>query len=96
MEYGLLVQYEFCTGCHTCEIACKKHHDLPEGQWGITPPIVPGKCPMCGAQNHESALACGLCGALIPRPPGWGGDTEGGPAGVDAKTSGASASRDYS
>ena len=23
-EYGLLIDYEFCTGCHTCEVACKK------------------------------------------------------------------------
>ena len=35
MTYGLLIHYEYCTGCHTCEIACKKQLDLPEGQWGI-------------------------------------------------------------
>lgn len=34
-KYGLLIQYEYCTGCHTCEVACKKAHDLPEGQYGI-------------------------------------------------------------
>lgn len=34
-RYGLLIDYEFCTGCHTCEIACKKELDLPAGQWGI-------------------------------------------------------------
>lgn len=34
-EYGLLIDYEFCTGCHTCEVACKKVHDLPIGQYGI-------------------------------------------------------------
>ena len=33
---GLLIDYEFCTGCHTCEVACKKEHDLPEGVYGIT------------------------------------------------------------
>lgn len=33
--YGLLIDYEFCTNCHTCEVACKKEHDLPVGQWGI-------------------------------------------------------------
>ena len=32
---GLLIDYEFCTGCHTCEVACKKVHDLPIGQYGI-------------------------------------------------------------
>ncbi|UWG98942.1 oxidoreductase [Dehalobacter sp. DCM] len=33
--FGLLINYEFCTGCHVCEIACKKELDLPVGQWGI-------------------------------------------------------------
>ena len=22
-QQGLLIDYEFCTGCHTCEMACK-------------------------------------------------------------------------
>lgn len=34
-KYGLLIDYEYCTGCHTCEIACKQEHDLPVGKWGI-------------------------------------------------------------
>ena len=32
---GILVNYEFCTGCHSCEVACKKHLGLPAGQHGI-------------------------------------------------------------
>ena len=32
---GLLIDYEFCTGCHTCEVACKQEHDFPVGKWGI-------------------------------------------------------------
>ena len=32
---GLLVNYEICTGCHSCEVACKKHLDLKEGEFGI-------------------------------------------------------------
>lgn len=34
-RYGILIDYEYCTGCHTCEIACKKELKLPKGQWGI-------------------------------------------------------------
>lgn len=34
-QYGLMINYDYCTGCHTCEVACKKVHDLPEGQYGI-------------------------------------------------------------
>jgi len=32
---GLLIDYEFCTGCHTCEMACKQEHELPVGKHGI-------------------------------------------------------------
>ena len=32
---GLLINYDFCTGCHSCEVACKKYLDLPEGEFGI-------------------------------------------------------------
>lgn len=32
---ALMIDYEFCTGCHSCEVSCKREHDLPEGQWGI-------------------------------------------------------------
>ena len=35
MRYGLLIDYEFCTGCHTCEVACKVEHGLDVGRWGI-------------------------------------------------------------
>lgn len=34
-EYGLLIDYEFCTDCHSCEVACKKELNLPTGQNGI-------------------------------------------------------------
>lgn len=32
---GLLIDYQFCTGCRTCEVACKKEHEYEVGQWGI-------------------------------------------------------------
>ena len=32
---GLLIQYEYCTGCHTCEVACKQEPTYPAGKWGI-------------------------------------------------------------
>lgn len=34
-QYGLLIDYEYCTGCHSCEVACKKEKDIPIGKWGI-------------------------------------------------------------
>lgn len=33
--YGLLIDYEYCTGCHTCEIACAQEYGWPAGMGGI-------------------------------------------------------------
>lgn len=33
--YGLLIDYEYCSGCQSCEVACKEEHNYPVGKWGI-------------------------------------------------------------
>ena len=32
---GLLIDYDYCTGCHTCEVACQQEHSYPAGEFGI-------------------------------------------------------------
>jgi len=32
---GLMIDYEYCTGCHSCEIACKQEHRYPAGRGGL-------------------------------------------------------------
>jgi Fe-S-cluster-containing dehydrogenase component len=32
---GLLIEYDFCTGCQTCAVACQQEHDFPAGKCGI-------------------------------------------------------------
>jgi Fe-S-cluster-containing dehydrogenase component len=32
---GLLIDYEYCTGCHACEIACAQEYNWPAGMGGI-------------------------------------------------------------
>lgn len=32
---GLLIQYDWCTGCYACEVACKQEHNFSEGIVGI-------------------------------------------------------------
>ena len=32
---GLLIEYEYCTGCHACEVACKQEHNYTGGVCGI-------------------------------------------------------------
>lgn len=35
MRNGILIDYEYCTGCGTCEVAGKMEHDIPVGKWCI-------------------------------------------------------------
>lgn len=32
---GLMIDYEYCTGCQSCEIACRNEHAFPLDKWGI-------------------------------------------------------------
>ncbi len=32
---GLLVEYDYCTGCHACEVACKQEHNYSGGVCGV-------------------------------------------------------------
>ena len=68
-EYGLLIEYDYCTGCHTCEVACQQEHDHPVGRCGIkitefvmdTPkgvsidylPFPTVLCDLCAARVHR-------------------------------------------
>lgn len=33
---GMLIDYHYCTGCHTCEVACQQENGYEAGQFGIT------------------------------------------------------------
>ena len=33
--HGLLIDYEYCSGCQSCEVTCKEEHGYPVGKWGI-------------------------------------------------------------
>lgn len=38
MSYGILVDYEWCSGCRACEMACAvelTHEHFPEGHCGV-------------------------------------------------------------
>lgn len=34
-DYAMLIDYQFCTNCHSCEISCVKEKGLKDGEWGI-------------------------------------------------------------
>ena len=33
---GLLIDFHYCTGCHSCEVACQQEHGFTAGVFGIT------------------------------------------------------------
>ena len=35
MRQMLVIDYEYCSGCHTCEIACQQEHGFTPDQYGI-------------------------------------------------------------
>jgi Fe-S-cluster-containing dehydrogenase component len=34
-RYGLLIDYEYCTGCYTCQVACAQEYNWPAGMGGM-------------------------------------------------------------
>ena len=34
-RYGLLIDYEYCTGCYTCQVACTQEYRWPAGMGGM-------------------------------------------------------------
>ena len=34
-RYALVIDYEYCSGCHSCEIACNQEYKRPLGLSGI-------------------------------------------------------------
>lgn len=35
MRQVVVVDYEFCSGCHSCEVACQQEHGLAPDKYGI-------------------------------------------------------------
>lgn len=48
---GLFIDYEFCTGCKACVVACRMEHGLPIDQYGIVVSEV-GPWEIVPGDNH--------------------------------------------
>ena len=63
-KYGLLIEYEYCTGCHTCRVACAQEYRWPVGMGGIR--VVETLQQLPGGRAHLTYLPiptqlCTLC-----------------------------------
>lgn len=68
---ALYLDYEFCSGCHSCEIACRNELGLGLDQWGIKV-VEDGPRQLPDGTWHWNYLAlptelCDLCEARVAR-----------------------------
>jgi anaerobic dimethyl sulfoxide reductase subunit B (iron-sulfur subunit) len=65
-QYGILVDYEYCTGCFSCEVACQSEHTLELEQWGVKV-LQNGPWPIKGTDRYvydcipSFTLLCDMC-----------------------------------
>ncbi|MCI8469398.1 MAG: oxidoreductase [Eggerthellaceae bacterium] len=63
-NYAMVVDYQYCTGCHACELACRNEKGLPLDEWGIKvtqygPAVIQGEVMWDYVPVPSSA--CDLC-----------------------------------
>ena len=34
-DHAMVINYAYCTGCHTCEVACRQEKGIPVKEWGV-------------------------------------------------------------
>jgi Fe-S-cluster-containing dehydrogenase component len=66
-EYGLLIDYEYCTGCHACEVACSQEYRRPPGTSGIQVIEVIQRLPQDKAYLAYLPFPTELCVLCRPR-----------------------------
>ena len=65
---GMLVDYDYCTGCHSCEVSCKERFDMAEDDWEWNHvPIPTEECDLCADRlaAGKKALCEQHCQALV-------------------------------
>ena len=66
-EYGLLIDYEYCTGCYACQVACAQEYGWAEGTGGIRVIEVEEKLPNDRAYLAYVPFPTELCILCAPR-----------------------------
>ena len=63
-NYAMIIDYKYCSGCHSCEIACRNEKELPLEEWGIkVTEYGPDKLGGVMTWNYIPALSrlCDMC-----------------------------------
>lgn len=69
--YGLLVDYNYCSGCRTCEMACQQEHGYDPSRQGLTLTTI-GPTPLPGGKWQLDNLPlhtpyCNHCASRIAK-----------------------------
>lgn len=76
MSYGLLIDYNYCSGCYTCRLACQQEHDFEPEVHGIEiRQVGPRKLPKSknASENWEydyipiPTELCDFCGKRLAK-----------------------------
>lgn len=70
MKHGLLIEYDYCTGCHSCEVACQQEHNFAPGKCGliVTEYVMPAiKRPVAIDNLPFVTELCDLCAKRTAR-----------------------------
>ena len=66
-ENGLLIDYEYCTGCYTCQVACAQEYKWPAGMSGIRVTEIVQQLPNDRAYLTYLPFPTELCILCAPR-----------------------------
>jgi Fe-S-cluster-containing dehydrogenase component len=66
-EYGLLIDYEYCTGCYSCQVACAQEYQWSAGMGGIRVIEIEQKLPNNRAYLTYLPFPTELCILCAPR-----------------------------
>lgn len=67
-KIGMLIDYEWCSGCHSCEIACQMEYQFPVGQSGIKTMVIgPWEIKEDTWQYDNIAVPTDQCSGCVDR-----------------------------
>jgi Fe-S-cluster-containing dehydrogenase component len=64
---GLLIDYEYCTGCRSCQVACAQEYNWPAGMGGMSVNEIVQNLPNDGAYLAYVPFPTELCILCRPR-----------------------------
>ncbi len=66
-EFGLLIDYEYCTGCYACQVACSQEYHWPAGMAGMKVLEIVQNLPKDKAYLNYLPFPTELCNLCAPR-----------------------------